>query len=155
MFGRLGEPAPGEAHPDYPGCRWNPELQTYVCDDGYTVDGDPVFVTSTDYSNADEQQTVQTLSAAGYDTTIKSVRALSQAISNSTNGVLSVPKNSSAYVFAKNNSGLFGSFAISEDPLHPGMYLISASSFGGLALGGGVGIGAAALLIVLLLSSRR
>lgn len=37
-------PNAGEPHPRYPGCVWSPEIETYVCDDGSTVDGDPYFV---------------------------------------------------------------------------------------------------------------
>jgi len=35
-------PRSGEPHPDFPGCFWSPPLNTYACDDGFTVEGDPL-----------------------------------------------------------------------------------------------------------------
>src|SRR2546423_495198 len=35
-------PNSGDPHPDFPGCLWSTALSNYVCDDGYTVDGQPL-----------------------------------------------------------------------------------------------------------------
>ena len=92
--------------------------------------------------------------AAGFDTSIKTARQLSQAIANSPNGYISVSKASSAYILATEHGGVFGSFAVKQDPLNPSNYVITTASIGNLAAGG-AGAGIAVALVLLIVMSRR
>jgi hypothetical protein len=128
---------------------WNPLLEGPVYNPN-----DPSTWLLDDSVFFQEELTVQQLqSAGGYDTSIKSVRELKQAIASSPNGYIDVQKASSAYVFATENGGVFGSFSVTLNPLNPSMYRISESSILSLASGAGA-IGIGAILLVLLLTKK-
>lgn len=50
-------PAPGSPHPQFPGCLYNSLRGTYVCDDGFDIDGNPIE--QLDYEIALQEGAVQ------------------------------------------------------------------------------------------------
>jgi hypothetical protein len=132
-------PRDGDRHPDFPGCLWNSSIDNYVCDDGFTVDGDPVgfgaqyndgtFVAASDPQNDDDLF----VNDGGGDDYVVRGTTRGQRTASATElaaliphgGRLAVAAGSSELEIALANES---QFSVERDPTDSNRYLVSVKT---------------------------